>query len=255
MNLMENQLIKLATEGKRLSERKFDEFRKVEVEKGIIENADGSARVRIGETDVIAGVKLDVMEPYPDAPDEGILMVSAELSPLASSDFETGPPSEDSIELARVVDRGIRESGAIDNKKLCLKEGKLVWCVNIDIQIINHSGNLLDAAALASIAALYDAKFPKLKNDKVLYKERTNKKLPMKFKPIAVTVSKIGGNLFVDADVNEEKVADASLVVTTKEDGNVCALQKMGKGTLKLEDVEKMLDMSVKIGRGLRKLI
>ena len=102
----------------RLDGRKKEEFRKIEIETGVIKTAEGSARVKCGNTEVIAGVKLDVGEPFPDIPDEGVLMVGAELLPLSNPEFESGPPSTESIEVARVIDRGIRESQAIDTKKL-----------------------------------------------------------------------------------------------------------------------------------------
>ena len=47
-----------------------------------------------------------------------------ELVPFASPMFESGPPREDAIELARVVDRGIRHSEIVDKKKLCITPGK-----------------------------------------------------------------------------------------------------------------------------------
>ena len=42
--------------------------------------------------------------------------------PLADPTAEPGPPGEDVIELARVVDRGIRESGMVDLKQLVLEK-------------------------------------------------------------------------------------------------------------------------------------
>ena len=142
---MKNHIIKLLNQGIRLDGRKLEEFRQpLTVEKGSFPQAEGSARVQIGNTDVIVGVKLETMAPYPDQPDKGSIMVGAELLPMARPDFESGPPSIDSIELARVVDRGIRESNAIDTKKLCIKEGELVWTVIIDIYPINDDGNIID---------------------------------------------------------------------------------------------------------------
>ena len=127
----------LLNQDHRIDMRKLDEYRKVKVELGISKNAEGSAKVTLGETVVLAGVKLDVGEPFPDNPDEGSIIVNTELSPIASPDFELGPPDAQSIELARVVDRGIRESNAIDFKKLCIKEGEKAWTVFIDLYSFN----------------------------------------------------------------------------------------------------------------------
>ena len=152
---------KYLQEGKRFDDRKLDEFREIEIELGVSKNAEGSAKVKIGKTEVLVGVKMNVGEPYPDSPDKGNLMVSAELLPLSSPRFENGPPKFPTIELGRVIDRGIRESKFIDFEKLCIAKGEKVWTVMIDIYSINDDGNLFDAAGIGAIAALKDAKIPK----------------------------------------------------------------------------------------------
>ncbi|PIZ53690.1 RNA-binding protein, partial [Candidatus Woesearchaeota archaeon CG_4_10_14_0_2_um_filter_33_10] len=124
-----NHILNFLEKGIRFDGRKLDEYRQIKVEKGFSENAEGSARVTIGDTIVFAGVKLSVGEPYPDTPNEGTMMINAELMPLSNPDFEPGPPAIQAIELARVVDRGIRESGTIDTKKLCIKKEEKVWSI------------------------------------------------------------------------------------------------------------------------------
>jgi exosome complex RNA-binding protein Rrp42 (RNase PH superfamily) len=88
------------------------------------------------------------------------MTTAAELIPMASPDFEAGPPRENAIELARVVDRGIRESEVIEMDKLCILSGKKVWIIFIDIHILDYDGNLFDAASIASLAALLSTKIP-----------------------------------------------------------------------------------------------
>ena len=108
------QLVELLSKGKRLDGRGLSEPRKLEIQTGLIEKANGSAMVNLGNTQVIAGVKVDKGTPFPDTPDKGLLVVGAEVLPLAASYVEAGPPDESAIELARVVDRGVRESEMID---------------------------------------------------------------------------------------------------------------------------------------------
>lgn len=245
----------LLNQGFRMDERKLDEYRKVKVELNVSKNAEGSARITLGETVVVAGVKLDVGEPFPDKPDEGSIIVSSELSPLSSPDFELGPPNAQSIELARVVDRGIRECKAIDFKKLCIKKGEKVWIVFIDLYSVNDDGNLQDAAFLAAIAALKNAKFPKLKEDKVVYGELTDKKVPLVKEPIECTIIKVNGKLIVDPNIKEEKSLSSRLTVAVTKEGNVCAMQKGGDKGLDVEDINKIVDLAIKKTKELRKLI
>ena len=140
MMLDKKKMIDFLAKGIRFDGRKPDEFRKMKIEYGIAETAEGSARVTMGDTVVIAGVKMEVGAPYPDTPDKGGLMVGAELLAMSSPDFESGPPSEWAVEVARVVDRGIRESHSIDVHKLVIKKGESVWNVLADICIINDGG-------------------------------------------------------------------------------------------------------------------
>ena len=174
---MRNHILYLLDRGMRLDGRKNEEYRNnITVEYGVAKLAEGSARVVIGKTEVIAGIKMEVMTPFSDTPNEGIIMVGEELLPLSNPAFESGPPSVEAIELSRVVDRGIRESHAIELGKLCITAGEKVWCCSIDICPINDAGNLFDASCLAAIAALKDTKFPEYDGKKIDYKKLTNKK-------------------------------------------------------------------------------
>lgn len=248
-----DRILGLIAEGKREDGRKFDEFRKIEVETGLIESADGSAKVKLGDTIVMAGVKIVPGVPYPDAPADGTLTTGMELIPMAHPDFESGPPSEDAIEMARVVDRGIRESGMIDVKKLCIKEGESIWMVFLDIYAIDNCGNLFDAANIASVCALRTAKIPWKQYFPDDGKE--DEPLPVTCLPISVTAHKLGNDLIIDPNFDEESVATARLTVTTDENGNFRAMQKGGKGSITRADLSLCLDRSVEIGKRIRTII
>ena len=146
----------LIRKGERIDGRAFDEYRNIEIEANVVPaKAEGSALVRLGDTSVVAGVKVLVGEPYPDSPDEGVTMVTIEMSPIASPLFELGPPKEDAIELARIVDRGVRESETVDAKGLCIEEGKKVYMVFADVYPLEYDGNLIDASSIAVNAACH----------------------------------------------------------------------------------------------------
>jgi exosome complex component RRP42 len=253
INKQRNHIISYLNKNKRYDGRKLTEYRKIETEIGLIKTAEGSARVKIGDTEVLAGVKMEVGTPYPDTPDEGTMMVNAELLPMSNPEFESGPPGIQAIELARVIDRGIREAKAIDVKKLCIKPGELVWTVVVDIVPVNDAGNLFDALALAVLLALKDTKLPKLKDDKVDYKEKSTKKLPLLADPISVTVLKIGDHFVVDPLPNEEAVLDVRLTVASLDNDTICALQKGGNYTLSKDDIDKMISLALEKAKELKK--
>ncbi len=235
----------LARQGKRIDTRTLDQFREISIEVGPVKSAQGSALVKIGKTQVIAGVKVERAEPFADKPDSGMLIVNAELLPLASPTFEPGRPGENAIELARVVDRGIRESDAIDLEKLVIKSGEDVWAVFIDIYVLDHDGNLIDASALAAMAALLNAK--PLEDEAWTLPE-----FPIQKKPVAVTVVKINDRLVVDPCVDEEGVMDARITIATIEDGSICAMQKGGIGCFSREELEQAHELARVKGAELR---
>lgn len=239
----------------RLDGRKPDHYRELKLETGVSKNAEGSARVKIGDTEVIAGVKLEVMKPYPDAPDKGSLMVNVELFPMSSPEFETGPPDIFAIELARITDRGIRESKTIDTGKLCIEPGEKAWMVVIDVCTINDNGNLFDAIAFAALAALRDAVFPGYDGVTLDYKTKTDKKIPLSKTPVTVTVFKYGDKLLIDPTDEEEKVYDARLTVSVLENGNICSLQKGGDNPISMDEAAKMIELAQAKSGELRNLL
>ncbi|MFQ5837203.1 MAG: exosome complex protein Rrp42 [Thermoplasmata archaeon] len=249
--LMRSHIQKLADAGKRVDGRGLEDYRPLTVQKGYVESAEGSARVRLGNTDVLVGVKLELGDPYPDTPNSGVLITNAELIPMASPTFESGPPRPEAIELARVVDRGIRETGTVDLEKLCIEPGEKVWLLFIDIHVLDYDGNLFDASSSGALAALTNTIVPASKK----LGEGEDFPLEVVHHPVSVTACKIGDVLFIDPSLDEERIADARLTVTTDEEGHIRAMQKGLKGSLTLDEVNRVISLSQKIGAEVRKSI
>jgi len=265
-SIKRDYLSKLAEQGKRADGRTFNEFRKIEIETGIISKAEGSARVKIGNTQVVAGIKILIGTPYPDTPESGVMTTAAELIPMASPDFEAGPPREKAIELARVVDRGIRESKIIEVDKLCLEPGEAIWMVFIDIHIIDFDGNLFDASSLAALAALRNAvipierlrpdleklqeKFPSVK--KYLEEHPTDYPVPLKEPPISCTSVKYNNVIMIDPSLDEEEIAESRLTVATDKNGDIRAMQKGLNGSFTVEEIKKIIKASIDNGTKIR---
>jgi len=194
------------------------------------------------------------------------MITAAELIPLASPDFESGPPRENAIELARVVDRGIRESEVIGLDKLCMESGEKIWLVFIDIHIIDFDGNLFDAASLAALAALFNTtvpierlrptleklqeKFPSVKG--YLEEHPKDYQLPMNEPPISCTSVKFNDVVVLDPSLDEEEIAEARLTVATDKNGDIRAMQKGLDGSFAVEEIKKIINVSLDNGREIR---
>ena len=248
----------LLRKGERLDGRGFGEYRDLEIEANVVPaKAEGSALVKLGDTSIVAGVKVLVGEPYPDSPDAGVTMVTAEMSPIASPLFELGPPKEGAIELARVVDRGVRESGTIDAKKLCIEKGKKVYMVFADVYPMEYDGNLIDASSIAVNAALLTTQYAEMKwEDGAVVKTDKMLKLPINNVAIEHTVSKIDESLIVDPILKEEFVQDCRLTMAVDRDNNFTAMQKGGgSGPMSIELVDKAMDLALESAPSIRKAI
>lgn len=244
--LEQKTVIDLAGKNRRIDERSPESYRQIQIQVGLIEKANGSAQVYLGKSRVLAGIKIETGEPFPDTPEEGVLTVNAELVPLASPTFEAGPPSEAAIELSRVVDRGIRESKAVDLKSLVIQKGKKVQVVYVDIYVLDHDGNLIDAAAMAAIAALINSKVTKMevKGDDVVAKGGHHQ-LPLNNYPIAVTFAKVDKTVLVDPSLEEEQAMNARLTVTIDKNGEICAMQKGGLYGFTPDEIRKAVQTAV----------
>ncbi|MFQ5762912.1 MAG: exosome complex protein Rrp42 [Candidatus Bathyarchaeia archaeon] len=239
--LRSKQMLELLRVGKRIDGRDLQSYRELKVEPNAIEKAEGSAMVTLGNTKVLVGVKVETGEPYPDTPNTGVLTVNSEFVPLAHEFFEPGPPNENSIELARVVDRGIRESQAIDLEKLVLIPGKLVYVIFVDIYILNHDGNLIDASAYAALSALSSTTVGNrtVASDGTVQMEEGRFQLPLRDYPVACSIAKLDTHLAVDPNLDEEGIASCKITITTTSDGHLCAMQKSGTGTFTLDEILK----------------
>jgi exosome complex component RRP42 len=250
-----DHILFLLDQNKRSDNREFNQLRDITIETNYVGKAEGSAVVTLGETKLIVGIKAVLGSPFPDTPDSGVITTSAELSPLASPYFESGPPSEDAIELARVTDRAIRESHCIDLSKLCVVPEKSVWILFIDFYILNDAGNLFDAATLGAMAALATTEIPKVKVGEDDEIEILEEREPLKIDhyPVSVTSYKLGKHRIYDANFKEERVSNARLTFGFDEDDHVVSLQKGNQGVYTPQEIKEILRESLLISKTLRK--
>ncbi len=250
MEVKKDYVLSKLRDGERIDGRAFDEIRPIEIKTGLIKKAEGSAYVKLGNTQVVAGVKMQVGEPFPDTPDQGIIITNAELVPLASPTFEPGPPDENAIELARVVDRGIRHSEAVDLKKLCIEEGSKVWIIFIDIWALDDDGNLMDASALAAIAALLNTTVPAER-----FGVGDDFPLPVRDLPVAITSLVYDDKVLVDPCRDELSIGKNTITITTDQNDNIVSIQKSGPFLLSEKAFEDVLEVSIRKAREVRRLL
>jgi exosome complex component RRP42 len=253
-SLRREALMRLISDGKRADGRGLYDYRQIDIKVGLVRTADGSALATIGNTKVIAGVKFELGRPFEDTPGEGNLIVNLETPPLASPTFEPGPPDENAIELARVVDRAIRHSGFIDMSTLSIVQGKSVYALWVDVYVLNHDGNLMDASLLAAVAALATSQVPRSIIDGDIIKLDKSNKVPLTVNmdkmPITTTFNKIGKFILADANVEEEVLSEGRFTVAFSGD-DVVSIQKSSGFFTPLE-IEDMMTHGLELSKSIR---
>lgn len=250
-----NYILNNLRKEERIDGRGLWEYRDWTIKPDVITSAEGSADVTLGDTRIITGLKYDVGTPFPDLPEEGVCTFMAELLPLASPLFERGPPSEQSIELARVVDRGIRHADCVQTKKLCIKANKAVYILFVDLYVINYAGNLIDVGGISSLTTLISSHIPegKWEDDQL---EWTGKYLTgetiVNELPVVTTYGKIGDVIFLDPTLPEELVSDGKISISVTED-KIVSIQKSGLATFSIEEIDMLTKKSMEMGKNIRK--
>ena len=239
-HLRKQQMWESISKGKRLDGRDLDQIRPIEIEVGLIKKANGSARVKLGNTEVVAGVKVETGEPFEGLENKGALILSAEVLPTASPYIEPGPPDEETVELARVVDRGIRESEMLDLSKLVLISGEIVYVIFVDCSVINADGNLFDATSYAVVSALLDSKLPVFEiRDRKVVDTGEKQNPPITTLPVSITAVRIGDSIILDPTAEEEACMDSRITITTNSDHNFAAIQKGSTGAFTVEQLKR----------------
>ncbi|KAK9817867.1 hypothetical protein WJX72_003394 [[Myrmecia] bisecta] len=222
---------------------------------------DSTATVQLGDTCVMAVVTGMLEAPFPDRPTEGSIRFFVELSPMASPAFEGGRKGEATVEVTRLVERGLRDTRAVDLEALCVLAGRKVWALRVDVAVLDHGGNLMDAVFLASMAALMAYRRPDVTIDAgrggeqaqvTVHSAHVKEPLPLSIHhlPLAVTFALFqeGEVLAVDPDLKEEAGAAGRLTVVMNTHQEVCALHKVTGGGVSKEQLLRLLRIaSVKV--------
>uniref|UniRef100_A0A1J3HRZ3 Protein ECERIFERUM 7 n=1 Tax=Noccaea caerulescens TaxID=107243 RepID=A0A1J3HRZ3_NOCCA len=237
LTVNESKFVETALQSElRVDGRGLYDYRKLTIKFG---KEYGSSEVQLGQTHVMGFVTAQLVQPYKDRPNEGSLSIFTEFSPMADPSFEPGRPGESAVELGRIIDRGLRESRAVDTESLCVLAGKMVWSVRIDLHILDNGGNLVDAANIAALAALMTFRRPDCTvggengQDVIVHTLEEREPLPLIIHhlPIAFTFGFFNkGNIVViDPTYVEEEVMCGRMTVTVNANGDICAIQKPGE--------------------------
>jgi len=234
----------------------FD-YRRITFETGMIPTAEGSCRLRAGDTDLIVGVKCEMVAVKPGRarPDAGHFQIVVECAASVSRALIDGFTGDDlGRHLAAMLESLCAGEDVIDRRALCVAPGAFVWEVFVDVLVLASGGNLLDSVSLALCAALSETLLPKVEVEESMEEGETvqlrvddrpemGTPFPLRKMPLCVTVAQINGQFLFDVTPEEEVCADAMIcVVVDAKCGDVIGLHKLGRGLFDIASLPPMLE-------------
>ncbi len=211
---------KLIENGKRLDDREAEDFREIEIQINVVDQADGSAQVRFGNTEAISSVygPRNLYPRFLQEPETGIIRYRYNMAPFSVTDRKRPGPGRRSIEISKVSRLAIEPATILDNFPKTV--------VDIFTEIIQADGSTrvtgINAASIALVLA----------------------GVPMKDMITSCSVGKIDDKLVVDLNGIEDNNSDADVAFAMMPNkGKITLLQMDGRVTK--DELFTLLDMSV----------
>ncbi|KAK7032873.1 exosome complex component rrp45 [Favolaschia claudopus] len=223
----------------------------------------GWVECALGKTRVVAHVEAKMVKPPPERPFEGMITIHSEISPMASSEYEVGRPSEEEITITRMLDKVLRRSDAVDKESLCVLAGQRVWHLRLTLHFLADAGNMLDCACLAGIVALKHFRRPDVEviGDEVTIhpaSERAPIPLSLHHTPFCLTFAFFPGSEtapVLDPSQLEQRLSVGLMSVALNAQKELCVVQKLGGVPLSMDEVLRIIDVAVVKAKELDQLV
>lgn len=214
--------------------------------------------VALGETKVIAQVSSELGVPKATRPNEGMLYINVELGPMAASHFEVGRNCELTVQITRTLERTFRESRCLDLESLCIQSEERVWILRVDLNVLNHEGNLIDCCSIATLCALMHFRRPEVslvEDDVIIHTAAEKEPLPMVMHHYPVCVSYCtfddGRIAVADPTIMEERTSESQMIFGINSFRELCCLNLGGSSltssTLLLQSSKRASNQAKKV--------
>uniref|UniRef100_A0A0E0F525 Ribosomal RNA-processing protein 43 n=1 Tax=Oryza meridionalis TaxID=40149 RepID=A0A0E0F525_9ORYZ len=250
--------------------RRLAEARPTTIALAAVSSAHGSALVRLGDTAMLASIKLEVMSPSSEAPDEGSIAVEFHMPPICSPLVRPGRPAEVAPVISKNLEDILMSSGMLNLKELCLISGKASWLAYLDVYCLNADGSLLDAALISAVAAFTHLEIPLVSvgddgrvftvggnEGKAKYElvNREKRKLTIANVPFSLTCALHKGNVLADPTAEEESIIETSVTIVLDSSDQIVSIQKPGGAVTSMTTIKECISLAKDGRRKLREIL
>ncbi len=200
--------IEFIKDGKRLDGRTFDELRNIKIEVGVLERADGSCYLELGDNKVIAAV-YGPREMHPRHAQDAkmaVIKFRYNMAPFSVDDRKRPGPDRRSVEISKVS----REAF----EPVVMREYYPKAAIEVYVEILQSDAGTRTAGINAASVALADAG------------------IPMKDLVSSIAVGKVGGEVVLDLNAVEDNYGEADMpIAMIARKNTITALQMDGRLT------------------------
>jgi ribonuclease PH len=217
----------------RIDGRAPDQLRPVTITPRYIKHAEGSALIEVGDTRVICTASVeDRVPPFLKGGGEGWITAEYGMLPRATTtrsqrEATRGKPSGRTHEIQRLIGRSLR--AVIDMKAL---GERTLW---IDCDVIQADGGTRTASITGAFVAMVDA----LRH---MQKARTFAELPVLDFVAATSVGKVGNEVLLDLNYEEDSKAEVDMNVVKTGGGRFVEVQGTAEeGSFSEEELHELM--------------
>ncbi|OQR81732.1 exosome complex exonuclease RRP43 [Thraustotheca clavata] len=172
--------------------------------------AGGGCLVKLGHSSVLATVQFAVGTPAIATPDQGELDLQVLLTGVCASKFSTQRTTDEAQSLSSFLSRTLIGTRCIDLQDLGIETGKCAWKLIITVLFLDHDGNALDTAFIATMMLLKNLKFPAItvSSDYIVSLtdgKEEGRKLPVHQTIFPTTFGLFKNHLILDPSAQEEE--------------------------------------------------
>ena len=237
-------LLKREGRNMRIDGRAPDELRPVTITPRFIKHAEGSALIEVGDTKVVCTVSVEErVPPFLKGGGEGWVTSEYGMLPRATNtrsqrEVTRGKPSGRTHEIQRLIGRSLR--AVVDAKAL---GERTLW---VDCDVIQADGGTRTASITGAFVALVEA----LRH---LKKLGLFDELPVLDYVAATSVGKVGGEVLLDLNYEEDSKAEVDMNVVKTGRGLYVEVQGTAEHTPFSED--EMKGLMAAADKGIQQLI
>jgi exosome complex component RRP41 len=207
-------------QGRRTDGRTMDELRNIEIQVGVVRNADGSASIEFGKNRIIAAVygPREVHPKHMALPDRCVLRCRYHMSPFSTDTRKNPAPSRREVEISKVMREALEPAVMLEDYPRA--------AIDVFVEVLQADGGSRCAGITAASVALADAG------------------VNMRDIVTACAAGKVEGRIVLDINDVEDKEGSADMPLAYMAHLNHITLLQLD-GILNQEEFNECLDKAI----------